>query len=212
MNVMLLVCHPRPGSFNGFLARRARDVLEEMGHVVFFHDLYAEGFNPVLSASEMDRGFSFDETVLAHGRELAASSGLVVVHPDWWGGPPAMLKGWLDRVMRPGVAYEYEGSEHLEKTKIPLLTGKKGLVFCTSNGAAGGSPQLLQKLWVEVVMGYCGMEGRCIVLNNTFHADNSQRRGFITLMEGELSAAFPRAGGTAGGGEPATAAQPIASS
>ncbi len=213
---MVLVCHPRESSFNGFLARRAREVLAACGHTVVFHDLYAEGFNPVLSAPEMDRGFSFDEVVIAHGRELAASQGLVVIHPDWWGGPPAMLKGWIDRVMRPGVAYDHEGSEHLEKVKVPLLKGKKGLVFCTSNSSSGGSPsssggspERLEKLWVEVVMGYCGMEGRCIVLQDTYHSDSVGRRSFVTLMESELAGAFPAEHGT---GARSATAQPIASS
>ena len=62
------------------------------------HDLYAEGFEPVSGA---------DAIVHRHRDEIASADGLVVVHPNWWGKPPAIMAGWLDRVIVPGVAYDF---------------------------------------------------------------------------------------------------------
>ena len=55
MKVLLILCHPRPGSFNHTLAASARDTLVALGHEVYFHDLHEEGFDPVLDSSELSR-------------------------------------------------------------------------------------------------------------------------------------------------------------
>jgi NAD(P)H dehydrogenase (quinone) len=140
MRILEILCHPRPGSFNHTLAANARDALRAMGHEVFFHDLHEEGFDPVLDSSELSRLYSLDDLVQEHSRQLSQADGLVIFHPDWWSQPPAMLKGWVDRVFRQGVAYELEGEDGSEKKWKGLLAGKKGLVFCTSDAGKGRSP------------------------------------------------------------------------
>jgi putative NADPH-quinone reductase len=45
--------------------------------------------------------------VQAHCGEIARAEGIIIVHPNWWGQPPAIMKGWIDRVFRPGVAYRF---------------------------------------------------------------------------------------------------------
>ena len=78
------------------------------------HDQYAELFDPVLTAEESHTSGEAIESILArendpmvalHREELRRAEGLVVVHPHWWGMPPAILTGWIDRVVVPGVAY-----------------------------------------------------------------------------------------------------------
>ena len=81
------------------------------------HDLYAEGFDPVLRADETYTAGDEATELLARGRRpglvqerpgppLEQASVLAVVHPNWWGKPPAMVAGWMDRVLVPDVAYE----------------------------------------------------------------------------------------------------------
>ena len=65
----------------------------------------------VLGRDEYFRRFSFDPLVQKYTEEIEAAERIVVIHPDWWGHLPAMAKGWVDRVLRPGVAYEYSGNE-----------------------------------------------------------------------------------------------------
>ena len=192
VKVLQIVCNPRPESYTLAMAEIAREKLLALGHEVHWHDLYKEGFNPLLDASELNRSFSLDGLVQAHGNELAACGGLVVFHPEWWGQPPAMLKGWIDRVFRQGIAYDLEGEDLTEKAWKPLLTGKKGLVFCTSDADAH-SARTLEALWTHSVLGRCGMQASCCVLRETRRTDPAARREWQELMLSRIEEAFPRA-------------------
>ena len=147
MRLLIVLCHPREGSFNHAAARVACEAAGRLGHAVYFHDLYSERFDPVLSLEEIRRKFSFDTLVRRCSGELGDAQGLVIFHPEWWGGPPALLKGWIDRVFAPGVAYELEGEEFLEKEKVALLDGKKALVFATSDSPPGQGSSALRAFW-----------------------------------------------------------------
>lgn len=108
MRILVLHAHPDPESYNAALCRLAIDALSSRGHAIDLCDLYAEGFNPVLSRDER-RGYH-DVTgntapVRDHVDRLRAAEGLVLVHPVWNFGPPAILKGYLDRVFLPGVSF-----------------------------------------------------------------------------------------------------------
>jgi putative NADPH-quinone reductase len=191
MTILEVLCNPRPGSFCQALAAGARDALTGLGHEVLMHDLYKEEFDPVMDASELARAFSLDPQVQVHCRELAACDGLVVIHPDWWGQPPAMLKGWVDRVFRQGVAYDLEGEDYSEKSWKPLLTGKKGLVFCTSDADEKAAPRTLETLWVQSVMGRCGMRAACHVMRDLRRTDPAVRRAWQSFMVQTLAEWFP---------------------
>ncbi len=189
--LLLILCHPVPGSFTHAAAEAARSALADLGHSVILHDLYAEGFDPVLSAPELARRYSLDETIQAHSRDLEQSDGLLVFHPDWWGQPPAMLKGWVDRVFRPGLAYELEGGEFEEKSKVPLLAGKRGLVFCSSDSKDAGSIRRLEDLWTRGVFDYCGMKGTCTVFSDMHRASPAVRREHLDTVRRMAAEAFP---------------------
>ncbi len=108
MRVLVVFCHPVPESFGAAVRDAAVAGLTDAGHEVRLIDLYAEGFDPVMRADER-RGYH-DETVnrapvADHLARLAWCEGLVFVTPIWWYGPPAMLKGWLDRVWVPGATF-----------------------------------------------------------------------------------------------------------
>ncbi len=112
---MIVLAHPRAGSLDHQLSERVRSVLGQTGVRQSFHDLYAESFDPVLTENEAiagevwtrgtsaeqvrDDAVAPDPLVDRHRHELAESKALVVIHPDWWGKPPAILTGWLDRVL-----------------------------------------------------------------------------------------------------------------
>lgn len=117
---MVVLAHPRTGSLCHRLAARIVAALTDVGAEATLHDLYVEGFDPVLLPEESWQDNLGDSDLLAdrpdlpgpgtaagdpmvarHRRELERSGGLVVVHPDWWGKPPAILTGWLDRVLVP---------------------------------------------------------------------------------------------------------------
>ena len=109
MRILYLYCHPLPESFHAGIRVEALAGLKAAGHEVDLLDLYAEGFNPVLS--EEGRRHYHDEPGNQVGLEnviarLRAADALVIQFPTWCFGLPAMLKGFFDRVFMPGVAFD----------------------------------------------------------------------------------------------------------
>ncbi len=161
MKISLILAHPNPGSFNHAMAEAANAQLQRNGHIVFCHDLYAERFDPILPGAEIPRGVPLPPTVERHCREIASADGIIVVHPNWWGQPPAILKGWIDRVIRPGVAYEFLEGDQGDGVPAGLLQARAALVFNTSNTsiererAVFGDP--LEALWKKCIFELCGV-------------------------------------------------------
>jgi putative NADPH-quinone reductase len=112
MRVLYLYAHPLPESFHHAIREEARAGLAEAGHEVDLCDLYAEGFDPVLSAAER-RGYhdlpANRAPVEAYIRRIEAAEALVLSFPTWSFGLPAILKGFFDRVFIPGVSFVLEG-------------------------------------------------------------------------------------------------------
>ena len=133
MNVLVVLAHPDSGSFNHALAQNACNTLRDNGHEVVFHDLYDEGFDPLLPAGEIPRGAKLPGDIARHCAEVAGADGIIIVHPNWWGMPPAVLTGWVDRVMRPGTTYEFIEGDDGEGVPVGLLKADKAIVFNTSN-------------------------------------------------------------------------------
>ena len=109
MRILYLYCHPLPESFHAAIREAAIAGLSDAGHDIDLCDLYAEGFNPVLS--EEGRRHYHDESLNRTGLEdyvarLQRAEGLVVQFPTWCFGMPAMLKGFFDRLIMPGVAFD----------------------------------------------------------------------------------------------------------
>ena len=191
MKVSIILCHPQAGSFNHAIAETAKRVLEENGHSVFFHDLYQEKFDPILLHEEIDAAGSLDPAVEAHCREIAEAEGIIIVHPNWWSQMPAVLKGWLDRVFRAGVAYKYEQSG-----PVGLLKAKTALVFNTANTphdvdvAWFGDP--LDHFWKTCVFNYSGVKNverkcYCPVIVSTLE----ERQRWLADVASRVRAAFP---------------------
>lgn len=108
MKTLLVYCHPDPDSFVAAVKERAVAALGEGGHEVRVRDLYAEGFEPAMSADER-RAHGEPGTPVGledHAADLRWCEHLVLVYPTWWSAQPAMLKGWMDRVWVRGVAWE----------------------------------------------------------------------------------------------------------
>ena len=191
MNVFVLIGHQKQGSFCHAIAAVALEELNAAGHEVVYHDLYAEDFDPILPHEEIPKGAAVDPIVEQHCREVVAADGLVIVHPNWWAMPPAILKGWMDRVLRQGVAYQF-GPGGVE----PLLHGKRAVVLTTSNTPREDELRLfgdpLENLWKACVCNFCGIED--------FHRRNfesivmstpEQRHGWLDEVRAIVRRRFP---------------------
>jgi NAD(P)H dehydrogenase (quinone) len=173
LNISLILAHPSEGSFNHAIAYEVIKALHSHRHNVFFHDLYREHFDPVLTTQEIPADGALPQVIQQHCREIAEADGIVIIHPNWWGQPPAILKGWVDRVSRPGVAYEFLEGDQGEGVPRGLLKAKTAIVFNTSNTPLKrerdvfGDP--LETLWKNCIFGLCGVE-------------NVQRRMFSVVV------------------------------
>lgn len=160
-HISVILGHPQPGSFNHAIAHTVVETLRNMGHQVWYHDLYAEGFNPVLPAEEIPKTAKLPEDIQKHCDELSAADGIVIIHPNWWGQPPAVLKGWVDRVIRPGTAYMFAETDAGDGVPLGLLKARVALVFNTSNTPAERESRVfgdpLQALWQDCIFGLCGV-------------------------------------------------------
>ena len=147
MNVLIVHAHPEPASFNGVLTSVAAAGLREAGHEVVVSDLYASGFDPRAGrhdflepadpahfhyqgeqAHAAVTGSFAPELAREHARALAADL-LILQFPLWWGGPPAILKGWFDRVLAYGVAY-VDG----RRFASGVFKGRRALLSVTTGG------------------------------------------------------------------------------
>lgn len=163
MNTSVILAHPAPGSFNHAIADTAVQALRVAGHCVAFHDLYQEQFPPLFSAAELQPNAELDPAVAHHCAEIADDDGIIIVHPNWWGMPPAILKGWIDRVLRPEIAYRFVANDKGEGEGVPqgLLKARAAIVFNTANTPderereAFGDP--LDALWKKCVFDLCGV-------------------------------------------------------
>ena len=108
MKALVVYCHPKEGSFSAAVRDVVLHRLRAAGAEIRLHDLYAEGFDPVLRGPAWE-GY-LDSPANRAGVEVQCADlqwcdTLIFVYPTWWYGLPAMLKGWLDRVLLPDVAF-----------------------------------------------------------------------------------------------------------
>lgn len=163
MNISVILAHPDDGSFNHAIARATVEQLESNGHEVSFHDLYKENFDALLPRDEIPDDAHVPESIMRYCREISQARGIIIVHPNWWGQPPAILKGWVDRVMRPGVAYRFIEGDSGEGVPKGLLQAETAIVFNTSNTeyererSVFGDP--LETIWRNCIFGLCGVNG-----------------------------------------------------
>jgi putative NADPH-quinone reductase len=158
---LVLFAHPCPESFSAALHREVVDTLEGRGWQVDDCDLNAEGFSPVLTVDER-RGYHDTAANIGPVREyverLRAAEALVMVFPVWNFGYPAILKGFLDRVLTPGFAFRHVTHDRWDQ----LLSGRTVDLMTTMD-----TPPLWYR-WVigrpghnqmrKSVLGFCGVK------------------------------------------------------
>jgi len=159
MKHAVIIAHPNPKSLAGLVGKTYADAVGDLGQTVIVRDLYAIGFDPCLKASEIPKpsGYAFGADVLAEREQLADVDVFAFVYPFWFNAPPAMLKGYVDRVFSMGFGY----APGLGGTES-LLDGK-ALISFTSSGAPEvwvretGALQALMALFDRHLAAMCGL-------------------------------------------------------
>jgi NAD(P)H dehydrogenase (quinone) len=167
MKALLVLAHPEPASFNGSLHRVAVETLTADGHEVQVSDLYAMAWNPVAGPGDVTGTredpdvFRLDREqthaheagtvapeIVAEQEKVSWADLLLLQYPMWWFGPPAILKGWFDRVFTRGFGY-LPG----RKYDTGLMHGKTAMVAVTTGTSAdtyapdGVDGALLDVMW-----------------------------------------------------------------
>lgn len=162
MKISVILAHPHKKSFNYAIYETVLKTLKMNGHEIRAHDLYSEKFNPLLEGLELATGETSDWRILEHRKEIKEANGIIIIHPNWWGQPPAILKGWCDRVLCSGVAYEFQEDDNGSGIPEGLLKAEAALVFNTSNTTEEREMSLfgdpLERIWKDCIFDFCGIK------------------------------------------------------
>lgn len=198
-NALLVTAHPYVESFNFSLRTQAIELLNKFGWQVNTSDLYQQGFNPILSPTDFpnistsvplslpkQQEIAHQQTLFSHDinseqSKLLAANLVILQFPLWWGSYPAILKGWIERVISRGYGY---GSNH-------LLSGKSVLLSVTTGGANGNDEieyyqKRIHELGVDV-FSYAKMEVQKSIINHgPSHSNETQRQDLLDSSKQQL--------------------------
>ncbi|MGV3574780.1 MAG: NAD(P)H-dependent oxidoreductase [Devosia sp.] len=194
MRVHVIHAHPVETSFSRTLFRTAIEGLQSAGHEVDALNLYEEGFSPVLTREERqnyhDVPGNLTPEIKPYVDRLRAADALVVVHPVWNYGYPAILKGYFDRVFLPGVSFTMEGGGDRGKL-VPCLTNIKKVAFVTSYGGTrfrtwvmGDPPRRIAMRWGWVTF---KTRPKYLALYDMNNVSPGQLNGFLGTVRTTLS-------------------------
>jgi len=137
MRTLVIYAHPVPTSFNAAIFETAKKTLTDAGHELRITDLYEEGFDPVLTREDREAYLSDTQSLIdkvpQHVDNLRWAEALVFVFPTWYFGPPAILKGWFERVWLSGVTFEV--AEKKGETTSSKIKNIKRLTVITTSGS-----------------------------------------------------------------------------
>jgi len=195
MKISVILAHPDPSSFNHAIATTTVEVLKQNGHEVFFHDLYQEKFDPLLPSGEIPKDVLLPTVIERHCKEASEADGFVIIHPNWWGTPPAILTGWVDRIMRPGIAYEFLETDGGEGVPIGLLKAQKAIVFNTSNTETEREKRTfldpLETIWKNCIFDLCGVRDfHRKMFNIIVTSTKEQRENWLVEVREAVSTGF----------------------
>lgn len=194
MLALIVVAHPSADSYCHALASRAEVGLVAAGHEVVVLDLYAQGVRVAMTAGERvayhEESPIIDPLVAEHAALVKRAEALVFVYPTWWSSLPAILKGWIERVMVPGVGFVFD--ERTNKVR-PGLGQMRHLVGISTYGSRRSYVRLIndngRRIITRALRMSCGLRVRTSWLG--LHAiDTStpaQRQGFLAQVEQKMA-------------------------
>ncbi|MBO9151800.1 NAD(P)H-dependent oxidoreductase [Chitinophaga sp. GCM10012297] len=160
MKHLIVYAHPNTSSANHHLKETAAAAIRRAGHEVEIRDLYAIGFDPVLSLQDMQGQMKGEneENIVREQEYIRRADAVTFIYPVWWTGMPAIMKGYVDRVMTYGFAYRYD-----QGVQQGLLRGKAAYIFNTHGKSheeyrASGMDNALRLTSDAGIYRYCGFD------------------------------------------------------
>lgn len=193
LDTLIVYAHPWEGSFTHAVLGAVERGLARAGRDFETIDLYADGFEPAMSREELagySEGRVFDPLVARYQELLTRCRNLVLVFPVWWNDVPAMLRGWLDRVMLPGFSWESTEAglagklQHIERVDA-YTTSSNPTDYMRERLGDGIQGTLLDATFWQLGVG----EGHWHNLGGLDTSTAEQREAWLARVEEQLAAA-----------------------
>lgn len=199
MRALVTWAHPHPDGFSRAVKDTAVAALRRAGHTVEVIDLHAEGFQPVTRDDEgrarQAEKPGVDDCTRRYAQSVRRADMLVFVYPSWWFGLPAMLKGFLERVLVPGVAFSVDPMLHRVRGELGHV---RHLVGITTHDASRRRVTLLgdagRRTILRTLRLVCGTSCRStwLAMYGVGASTVTQRRAFLAHVDGALGGPRPR--------------------
>jgi len=190
MNVTIVFNHPYEGSFCNAILNSVCLGLKEADHQIDIIHLDEDGFNPVMTADDL-KAFRekqpIDPKVIGYKNRLEKADHVVFIFPIWWELMPAMMKGFVDKVIFPGLAYDYVNGSNTRMK--PLLDNIKGITVITTMNTPGILYRLvfgnaIQKSFMRGTFWKLGYKNRkWISFNRVKQVSDEKRQSWLAGIE-----------------------------
>ena len=175
----IVFSHPWEGSFNRAILDGIEWKLRNEGRTFQVINLIADGFNPTMRAADLalyNRGEAADPLVAKYGEMLQSTDELIIIFPMWWGMMPAIFKGFLDKVLLKGVAYNYSD----EGAMLPAFNIGRTLLVTTSQGPTVLYRHFIEDILISFVLNSVGITGvKWLNCERTAHGPRENREEFL---------------------------------
>ncbi|MDE6669059.1 MAG: NAD(P)H-dependent oxidoreductase [Muribaculaceae bacterium] len=183
----VLYAHPYEKSFNHAILEEVKSRLDAQNKDYTVLDLYADGFNPALEAASLrlySKGETADPIAARYLETLIKSDEFIMIFPIWWGAMPAIVKGFFDKVMLSGKAYQYSPAGELIPDKINI---NRTIIFSTSQGQTEIFAPFFLNYFKPLVLEAVGMKNlEWYNCSETAHGPAKNREDFLSLVREKI--------------------------
>jgi len=190
MNLLIVYAHPNPNSFNAAILAATKSALTAQGHALQTIDLYQQQFNPLLDVASLLSPATANQsaTIRHHQVQLTWAQGLLFIHPVWWYGPPAILKGWVDRVFTEDFAFRLTTDNSGPEG---LLTIHQAFVIETAAAPQDILAAIPYQSMFPAILRFCGINNcQVTTLAEIATVPRDQRQEMLATVSADVSAAF----------------------
>lgn len=186
MKELIIYSHLNPQSFSKAIVDQSIANAKAKGHEVQLIDLHADNFNPIFNMADIAsvyEGAAPAEDIKRYQEQIRWADHITMVFPLWWGQMPAVLKGFIDRVFTNGFALSYG-----EEGPKGLLAGKTAQIIVNTGTPsehyeASGMHEALKRVFVEGVMGFCGIESEITFFGNVNMGSQEDRQAYLASLK-----------------------------